>query len=366
MGVMFRVTIFGESHGKGVGVVIEGVPPGILLSAEYVNSELAKRSPGGYLVSARREVDVVEFLSGVFNNYTTGAPLAMFIRNEDVDSSFYEEIRDCPRPGHADYVAKAKYMGYNDYRGGGMFSGRRTAALVAAGAVAKAVLLKYEIRVYSYVVKIGSVDANVEPEDSSYFRRAIDSSPVKCPDPKASEMMTRLIEEAVRDGDSLGGVVETSVFNVPVGLGEPPLHGLDSDLAKAVLSVPGVKGIEFGTGFKLALMRGSEANDEWCIISGAVRTRTNNSGGIIGGLSTGMPIVFRVVFKPTPTIRKSQRTINLRTMSEAMITGKGRHDPCIAVRGAPVIEAVTAIVLTDHLLRWASWRGLSARSQHNR
>ena len=361
MGLMFRVSVFGESHGRGVGVVIEGVPPGIKVDEEYVNRELSRRRPGGRLVSPRSEDDRVEILSGVFRGYTTGAPLVMFIGNRDVDSSFYEAIKYTPRPGHADYAARVKYYGYNDYRGGGILSGRRTAALVAAGAVAKALLSRWGIRVYSYVKRIGWIEADIEPRDSESFREAIDRSPVKCPDPHASKAMERLVEEVMREGDSIGGVVETVAFNVPPGLGDPPLDGLDSDIAKAVLTIPGVKGVEFGAGFRLASMKGSEANDELAVREGKVVTLTNNAGGINGGISNGMPIIFRVVFRPTPTIRKRQRTVDLRTMRETFIEGRGRHDPCIAIRGAPVVEAATAIVLADHLLRWSSWRGLGLK-----
>ena len=361
IGRLFRVSIFGESHGKGVGVLVEGCPPGLSLTEDYISRELARRRPGGKLVSPRREEDRPEILSGVFRGRTTGAPIVIFIRNTDVDSSFYERIKYTPRPGHADYVARVKYWGFNDYRGGGIFSGRLTAGIVAAGAIAKRVLSLYNVRVYSYIVRIGDVEARVEPRDDESFREAIYSSPVRCPDPRASKLMEERLEKAFSEGDSLGGIVETVVFNVPVGLGEPPMDGLDSDLAKAVISIPGAKGVEFGLGFKLASMRGSETNDPWTFRDGRVATETNNMGGINGGLSNGMPIVFRVVFKPTSTIRKPQRTIDLRTKASVLIVGGGRHDPCIAVRAVPVVEAYTAIVLADHLLRWLSWESLKSR-----
>jgi len=358
LGSMFRVMLFGESHGPGVGVLIYGCPPGVEIDEDYINRELARRRPGGRYVSPRKEEDRVKILSGVFKGYTTGAPIALFIENRDVVSKFYEKIKNTPRPGHADYVARVKYMGYNDYRGGGIFSGRRTAGLVAAGAVAKRFLSRYNINVYSYVVRIGPIAARVEPRDSEDFKAMIESSPVRCPDPHAARLMQEYIDDVRRRGDSVGGIVETIVYNVPVGLGEPPHEGLDSELAKAVLSIPGVKGVEFGAGFKLGSMHGSEANDEWIIEDGVVKTRTNNAGGIIGGISTGMPIVFRTVFKPTSTIRLPQRTVNLETMEETSIIGAGRHDPCIAIRGSVVVEAVTYIVLADQMLRWLSWQAL--------
>ena len=361
LGRLFRVSIFGESHGAGVGALVDGMPPGIRVSEDYINSELARRRPGGRLASPRREEDKVSILSGIFKGYTTGAPIALFIANRDVDSSFYERIKDTPRPGHADYVARVKYYGYNDYRGGGIFSGRRTAALVAAGALAKRLLEEHGIRVYSYVVKIGGVEARVEPRDSGEFRRLIDESPVKCPDHEASKTMEEVILKARASGDSIGSVVETVVFNVPIGLGEPPLDTLDSDIAKAALSIPAAKGIEFGAGFRLAEMTGSESNDELGIVGGRVTYLSNNSGGIVGGVSNGMPIVFRVVFKPPSTIRREQRTVDLSRMEEVVIRGGGRHDPVIGPRAAPVLEAVTAIVIADHLLRWSSWKGLGLK-----
>ena len=365
LGLLFRVSIFGESHGRGVGALVEGAPPGIPLDEDYVNAELARRRPGGRLASPRKEEDRVVILSGVFRGYTTGAPIAMFIQNRDVDSSFYEEIRGKPRPGHADYVAWVKYYGYHDYRGGGIFSGRRTAALVAAGAVAKRLLAMHGIRAYSYVISIGNVRARVEPRDSEDFRRMIDESPLKCPDPEASRRMEDLVSRLKEEGDSVGSVVETVIFNVPPGLGDPPLDTLDSDIAKAVMTLPAAKGIEFGSGFRLATMLGSEANDEIALRGGRIVTLTNNAGGINGGISNGMPIVFRTVFKPPSTIRKRQRTVDLSTMEETFIEGGGRHDPVIGPRAAPVVEAVASIVVADHLLRWASWKGLGLRRRED-
>lgn len=350
LGQVFRVSIFGESHGVGVGALITGVPPGLRLTEEYINRELERRRPGGRLASPRREPDTVEILSGVYNGYTTGAPLALFIRNRDVDSSFYERIRFTPRPGHADYAAYERYMGFQDYRGGGVFSGRRTAALVAAGAVAKLIMEKYDVRVYSYVVEIGGVRANVNPEDSESFRRAIDDDPLKCPDKDASRLMQELVARARAEGDSLGSIVETVVFNAPPGLGDPPLGGVDSAIARAVMAIPAAKGIEFGAGFTLARMKGSEANDGFRVEDGRIVTTSNNSGGINGGVTNGMPIVFRVVFKPPSSIKREQHTVDLRTLRETTIKGGGRHDPVIGPRAAPVVEAVTAIVIADMLL----------------
>ncbi len=362
IGKLFRVSLFGESHGKCVGALIEGCPPGIEVSEDLLRRELIRRRPGSFLTSPRKEVDEPEILSGVFNGRTTGAPIVVIIRNRDVNSRFYELIKYLPRPSHADYVARVKYWGFNDYRGGGIFSGRLTAALVAAGAIAKSLLSKFSISVYSYVVRIGDVEASIKPVNSKSFREAIDSSPVKCPDPNASELMRNLILKVMEEGDSVGGIIETTVFNLPIGLGDPPIDTIDGDIAKAIFVVPGVKGIEFGAGFKLASMRGSEANDALTVVNGEVVPVSNNSGGVVGGLSNGAPLTFRVVLKPTPTISKPQQTVDLRSMEP--ITTKyvgGRHDPCIAIRAVPAIEAVTSIVLADHLLRWASWEELRSR-----
>jgi len=358
LGTLFRVSVFGESHGSGVGALVEGCPPGLEITEEEINRELERRRPGGPLRSPRREEDRVRILSGVFNNHTTGAPIALFIENVDVDSTFYEKIRNTPRPGHADLVARIKYRGFNDYRGGGILSGRITAGMVAAGCIAKKLLEKHGIRVYSYIKRIGNIEADVSPELIEGLKSILEESPVYCPDAKASKEMIRLVRSVAGRGDSIGGTVETVVLNLPVGLGEPPLDTLDGDIAKAVFIIPGVKGIEFGAGFKLAEMRGSEANDEWVVREGRIVAATNNAGGIVGGMSTGSPLVFRVVFKPTPTIRKPLRTVELTTLKPTVVRGSGRHDPCIAIRGVPVVEAVTSIVIADHLLRWLSWKNL--------
>ncbi len=361
IGRMLRVSIFGESHGRGVGVLIEGFPPGIPIDEEYLARELAKRRPGAPLTSPRREEDKPEILAGVFNGRTTGGPILVFIRNKDVDSSFYEEVKMKPRPGHADYPAMVKYWGFNDYRGGGHNSGRLTAGVVAAGAFAKRLLSLFDIRVYAYIVRIGDVVAQVEPVDSDEFREKIYSSPVRCPDPTSEKVLVARLREALSDGDSLGGIVEAVAFNLPVGLGDPPMDGLDSDLAKALISIPGAKGVEFGLGFRLASMKGSEAVDPWVYRDGMIMTESNKMGGLNGGMTNGMPLVVRVAFKPTSTIRKPVKTINLETMEETMLRGKGRHDPCIAIRAVAVVEAYVAIVLADHLLRWLAWQPVKSR-----
>ncbi|MEM3833423.1 MAG: chorismate synthase [Thermoprotei archaeon] len=353
---MFRVSLFGESHGKLVGVLIEGCPPGLRISEDDIQKELDKRKPGLSLyVSQRKEEDKVEILSGVFNGYTTGAPITMVVWNKDVISNTYEMIRYIPRPGHADYVSYIKYKGFNDYRGGGIFSGRITAGLVMAGAIAKKLLSLYNIEVYSYIINIGPIESPVVT--LSEIRENVYKSQVRCPHIETSNKMEDYIKIIMKEGDSVGGVIETIVLNVPVGLGEPPIDTLDGDLAKAMFTIPAIKGIEFGAGFKLSKMKGSEANDPYIINNVKIITSTNNAGGINGGISNGMPIIFRVVVKPTSSIRKKQRTVDLSKMEETEIIVEGRHDPCIAIRAVPVVESVTSIVIADHLLRWLSWSG---------
>ncbi len=353
---MFRVSLFGESHGKLVGVLIEGCPPGLRISEEDVQKELDKRKPGSSLyVSQRKEDDRVEILSGVFNGYTTGAPITMVVWNKDVISSSYEIMRYTPRPGHADYVSYVKYKGFNDYRGGGIFSGRITAGLVMAGVVAKKLLSLYNIEVYSYITSIGPIESPLVTLDE--IKENVYKSPVRCPHVETSNRIEDYIKTIMKEGDSVGGIIETIVLNVPVGLGEPPIDTLDGDLAKAMFVIPAIKGIEFGAGFKLSKMKGSESNDPFTINNNKIITLTNNAGGINGGISNGMPIIFRVVVKPTSSIRKKQKTVNLLKMEETELVVEGRHDPCIAIRAVPVVESVAAIVIADHLLRWLSWNG---------
>ena len=365
LGSALRLLIFGESHGCCIGAVLEGVPPGIPLSPEEINQELELRRPGRWLTTPRREEDRVEILSGVYMGYTTGAPLAMMIRNRDVDSSFYEQVvRHRPRPGHADLTARLRSMGFNDYRGGGPFSGRLTAALVAAGTAAKKIAGLHGVRFYAYLRVLGPAEcpppsgsAEDWTQQLQQLREERNKSAVFCHDAGASKEMEQALIEAMKNGDSLGGLVELWVLGVPPGLGEPPFDTLDGDLARAFFVIPGVKAVEFGTGMAIARMRGSEATDNLVMSpEGAPIPTPGHSGGILGGLSTGGPIVARIAFKPTSTIRLPRRTIDWRGLEETETTGGGRHDPAIAVRAVPVVEAMAALVVADHLLRWLSWR----------
>jgi len=349
IGRSLQMTVFGESHGEIVGVILDGCPAGLPLSSEDIQREVNKRRPGGDLSTTRVEMDKVELKSGVFRGYTTGAPICMVIRNLDVDSTVYEEFKFKPRPGHADYTAYVRYGGFNDYRGGGMFSGRMTAAYVMAGAVAKKLLSTIGVEVYAHTIQIGRVKFEGEVSLEK-LRTRVYASRVRCVDEKVSEEMERVIMEAAAKSDSVGGVVEGLAFNVPAGLGDPLFGSLDGDIAHLMFNIPAVKAVEFGVGVKAAYMMGSEFNDQYIYRNGRVETLTNNSGGILGGLSNGMPIVVRVTFKPTPSIAKRQKTVDLLKREDTFIEIKGRYDPCVVPRAVPVVEACLAFVIADHCL----------------
>ncbi len=352
IGKMLRFSIFGESHGKCVGVIIEGCPPGIKIDVKKIKAELERRKGIERLSTQRREKDGPIILSGVFDSFTTGTPIVVIIENKNVDSSYYEKIKDTPRPGHSDYTAKIKYFGFNDYRGGGFFSGRLTAGIVIAGYFAKEILAKAGVQVKAYIKSIGKVKArNLSVEEIFNSKNSF------CPDEENFQKMIKEIEKAKKDGDSVGGIIEVIASSVPPGLGGPFDEDLEGDLAKAFFAIPAVKGVEFGLGFKITELRGSEANDSFIIKDGEVKTKTNNAGGILGGISNGMPIVARIAFKATPSIYKPQKTVDLEKMKEREIKLEGRFDPCIVPKALPVVEAMMALVLADHLLRWLSWKG---------
>jgi chorismate synthase len=351
IGKEFMVTSFGESHGKYVGVVIDGCPAGLPLSEKDIQTELDRRiPPQPKIVSGRIEKDKVDILSGVFNGFTTGAPISMTVRNKEADSSDYEAIKDLPRPGHADYPARIKYGGFNDYRGGGRFSGRVTVALIMAGAVAKKLLSTFDVDVLAYTKAIGKVKMGGFLS-SEEIRKQRYKAAVRCPDLACAKAMEEAIVNARKEGDSLGGIIECLALNVQAGVGEPLFDALDADIAKILLAVPAVKGVEFGAGFAAAELKGSENNDAYRIKGGKVVTLTNNAGGILGGLSSGMPIIVRVAVKPTSSIAKEQRTVNLSKMAAAKIEVKGRHDPCVVPKAVPVVESAVAIILVDHMIR---------------
>ncbi|HYA77293.1 MAG TPA: chorismate synthase [Verrucomicrobiae bacterium] len=351
IGKEFTVTTFGESHGKLVGVVVDGCPAGLFLSEADIQGELDRRIPAEpKIVSGRIEKDVVQILSGVFNCFTTGAPIALIVGNKEADSSDYEAIIDLPRPGHADFPARVKYVGFNDYRGGGRFSGRLTVPLILAGAVAKKLLNRFDVDVLAYTRAVGKVksDKKFTVEE---IRKNRYTAITRCPDFACAERMEGAIVTARKECDSLGGIVECIALNVPVGVGEPLFDSLDSDLAKALFNIPAVKGVEFGLGFGIAQLKGSESNDPYTIQSGKVVTATDNAGGILGGISNGMPIMMQVAIKPTPSIGIEQKTVNLSTMKDARISIKGRHDPCVVPKAVPAVESAVAITLADHMIR---------------
>lgn len=345
-GKHFRITTFGESHGKAIGVVIDGVKPGLRIDTKYIQRELDRRRPGqSKVTTTRSESDRVEILSGVFEGRTTGTPICMVIWNKDQRSQAYEKIKNVFRPGHAGYTYLAKY-GVVDYRGGGRASGRETAARVAAGAVAKSMLEKLGVRIYAYTKEVGNIKAK------RIDIKQIERNPLRCPDPIAAKKMERLVLRMKKEGDSVGGIVEIVVKNPPVGLGEPVFDKLEADLAKALMSIGAVKGFEVGNGFAAAKLKGSENNDPMYYDRKLkrIRTRTNNAGGISGGISNGEDIILRIAVKPTSSISKEQETVTLNGR-KATITVEGRHDPCICPRIVPVAEAMVAMVLWDHVQR---------------
>ena len=349
IGTALRLTLFGSSHGPGVGGVLDGCPSGIAISEASIQSDLDLRKPSAGIGTARAETDRVEIQSGIKEGRTTGAPIQFFLRNEDKDSSKYETFRSMPRPGHADYPALVKYGEGHDIRGGGQFSGRMTAPIVAAGSVAKALLALKEVRVAAYSQSIGQVvdeeerDLVQATESRRYATRACDAI--------IADRMQAEIMKAKTEGDSVGGVVRCLAINLPVGVGEPFFDSLDGELAKMLFAIPAVKGVEFGAGFRAAKLKGSENNDPFRVKDGKVVTTTNHAGGILGGLSDGMPIDVKVAFKPTASISKEQRTVDLGKMKNAIIKVEGRHDPCIVPRAVIVVEAAVALVLADLSLR---------------
>ncbi|MDR2654944.1 MAG: chorismate synthase [Oscillospiraceae bacterium] len=353
-GNKIKLGIFGESHGPAVGVVIDGVPPGLELDLDLINAEMLRRAPGrGRSSTSRRENDAVEILSGFFSGKTTGSALCGLIRNSDAHSSDYEEIKKFLRPGHADYTGAIRYRGFNDYRGGGHFSGRLTAPLLFAGAVCKQFLLRGGIRVFGRVKRI----AGIEDMEISYeklppyevFQKAAEREVPALNDLLAGRMLARILE-AKKEADSVGGVLELFATGLPAGLGNPFFDSIESEIAHLAFSVPAVKGIEFGLGFGFADQKGSEANDPFYFEDGKIITGTNNNGGILGGITSGMPLVYRVALKPTPSVGVRQRTVDVEKMEGAEFSVKGRHDPCVAVRALPVMEAVTAVALADFLV----------------
>jgi chorismate synthase len=347
-GSAFRISTFGESHGKAIGVIIDGCPAGLDIDEAFIQAELDRRKPGqSAIVTQRKESDTVQILSGVFEGKSTGTPIGMLIPNDDQRSHDYGHIADKYRPSHADFTYQEKY-GVRDYRGGGRSSARETAARVAAGAIAKLFLAQNGVNIQAYVSQVGPLilQKNADELDLSLT----ESNDVRCPDPEMALQMIDLIKAVRKDGDTIGGVVSAVITGCPVGLGEPAFDKLHADLGKAMLSINACKGFEYGSGFAGVSMRGSEHNDVFYQEDGIIKTRTNHSGGIQGGISNGMDITFRVAFKPVATIIPAQESVNMQGES-VEVTGRGRHDPCVLPRAVPIVESMAALVLADHLLR---------------
>lgn len=353
-GKNFKISIFGESHGKALGINIDGIPAGTELDFEFIKEEMARRAPGkSKLSTSRNEDDEFEILSGVLKNITTGTPLGMIIRNNDRRSKDYEQLLNIPRPSHADWSGYNKYCGYNDISGGGHFSGRITALLVFAGAIAKSILCKKNIHISSHIKSVANIeDRNFEELDMT-VEKMNKLRKMKLPllNEEKIEEIEKLILAAKHEGDSLGGVVEVMVSGIEAGIGDPFFESMESEIAKIIFSIPSVKGIEFGKGFDITKIKGSEANDEMYFDEFKnVKSYTNNNGGILGGITTGMPINFFVAIKPTASISKEQRTVNLQTKENTVLKIEGRHDPIIVPRVLVVLECATAIVVLDRIM----------------
>jgi chorismate synthase len=347
LGRLFKITTAGESHGTGIGVIIDGCPAGVDIDPGFIQQELNRRRPGQSAITTQRnESDAFTVVSGVFEGKTTGAPILITIQNKDQKSKDYDHVEQSFRPSHADYTYFQKY-GIRDHRGGGRSSARETANWVVAGAIAKLILKQSGIAIHAGVTSVGSVAVNI-PHPSFDWTQT-ENNPVRCPDPATAILMQTLIEEVRDAGDTIGGSITCVIEGCPAGLGEPVLHKLHADLGQAMLSINACKGFEFGSGFKGTTMRGSEHNDVWENINGQPKTKTNYSGGIQGGISNGMPIHFRVAFKPISTLMTPQDSIDAEGKA-ITIEGKGRHDPCVVPRAVPIVEAMAALVLVDHLL----------------
>jgi len=350
-GTGYRTCLFGASHAACVGAYVEGMPTGEKLSEAIIQVELDRRSPGkGAVTSPRKERDRVEILSGILSGKATGAPIVGIVRNRDVDSSAYDALRRVPRPGHADYPAMVKYGGEHDHRGSGQFSGRMTAGLVLSGAIARQPLERRGIRFLAQTVQIGGVVLD-EDVPFSVAEKIVRTNAVGCADRKTADLMRDEIVRAHEDRDSVGGVVKCVVAGLPVGVGEPFFGSIESLISSMMFSIPGVKGVEFGSGFRCASMRGSDHNDPFVVKNKRIRTTTNNAGGILGGLSTGMPVEFRVAFKPTSSIAREQKSVDIVDKKTVDLTVEGRHDPCIVPRAVPVVENCSAAVVLDLMIQ---------------
>ena len=356
-GEKLKISLFGESHGNGIGVVIDGLPAGVHLDEDLIKSEMKRRAPGNLPESTpRKEDDQYEILSGFFNGHTTGTPICAVIRNQNTKSKDYDELKKYPRPSHGDYTGYIKYKGKNDIRGGGHFSGRITAGIVFAGSIAKQILKEHNIEICAHLKRVYNVEDEYFSKENinrECFDR-LNGMALPTIDETVAKKMSEAIMTARREGDSVGGMIETAVTGLPAGYGSPFFNSVESKLSQFIFSIPGVKGIEFGegenSGFNVCGLKGSQTNDSFALENERVVTKTNNSGGINGGITNGMPVIFRTAMRPTPSIAKEQETVNLDTMEETSLVIEGRHDPCIAVRAIPVIESAAALCTLDILM----------------
>ncbi len=348
VGNSLKLTIFGSSHGRYIGGTIDGIPAGTEINMDYINKWLSRRKPAqGVITTQRKEDDSLEIIAGIKDNYTDGSPLTFLFKNEDYIDKHYDSLKFNPRPGHADLTMFYKYGEYRNYEGGGFFSGRMTLPLVVAGSIAMDILKRFNIKIVSYIKSAGNIkidDKNIEDEDYIY------SFKTRMPDDEMDNKLYSKLIELIKNGDSLGGQIKTIVYNLPPGTGEPFFDSIESEISKAMFSIPGLKGIEFGSGFSLSEMTGSQANDEFYMDNNQIKTKTNHCGGILGGISDGMPVEFTVVMKPTSSIHREQKTVNLETMKETTLEVKGRHDPFISFRAVPVVQTFTAFTLLDLIM----------------
>ncbi|MHA1819058.1 MAG: chorismate synthase [Promethearchaeota archaeon] len=347
----FSITSFGESHGNVIGIVVDGCPSGLKIEIDKIQKELDRRRPGQSKISTTRaEKDKVEILSGVLNGYSTGAPICMVIKNQNVDSSKYKMFKKIPRPSHADYPALKRYGKWVDLNGSGRFSGRNTAGMVMAGAIAKSILEKFGVKIAAYTKSIYTINDNNDKYAIEDIINNTELNPVRAVNQELAEKMVGIIESARRENDSVGGIIRCIIDGIEPGIGEPMFYSLESILSWAIFSIPAVRGIEFGMGFDATKIKGSQHNDPYIIKDNKIRTKTNNCGGIIGGISNGMPITFNVAIKPTASIGRPQQSVDMEKMEPAELKIQGRHDPCIVPRAVPVIEAMAAIVIVDFLI----------------
>lgn len=348
LGNEIKLTVFGSSHGPYIGGTVDGLPAGLAIDQEFIQKWLDRRKPGQSLITTpRNENDKIEIIGGSRKGFTDGSPLAFIFKNKDYIDKHYDDLRDNPRPGHADLTMFYKYGEYRNYEGGGFFSGRMTMPLVAAGAFAMGVLKRYNIKIVTYIKSAGGISIDNEPQEDEDYVYGFST---RMPDREKDSLLYNKILESIKNGDSMGSVISTHIYNVPPGIGEPFFNSVESEISRAMFSIPGLKAIEFGSGFKLGNMYGSEANDEFYAENGKILSRTNNSGGVLGGITNGMPVVFNIAMKPTSSIRIPQKTVNLKSMEPSEVQVKGRHDPFISFRAVPVIQAMAAFVMLDLIM----------------